>query len=223
MEERIEELAALLRERRRALGLTRTRLAEKCGLKAADIARWERGDDVPGPDQVIVLAEAVGLSDRELRGWLDLSGPSGESPEVAVALTADAAPAPSPFDRRLKLTHSDEPSLGDRWRSWWHGVRARREHSQAQVAAAGRRSRPAILPETPLADYDPAVIVYSDQPSTYETHAEEQLYLTRRLSTAGFLVVLGIALWWALGALGDGLSEVLDLFRSSDTTPSTLP
>ena len=55
------ELARSLRQRRRELGLSRTRLADVSGLAASDIARWERGDGMPRPGELHLLADAVGL------------------------------------------------------------------------------------------------------------------------------------------------------------------
>jgi hypothetical protein len=40
------------------------------------------------------------------------------------------------------------------------------------------------------------------------------MYLLRRIRTASVLLGLGIILWWAFGALGEGVGDVLDLFRA---------
>jgi len=47
---------------------------------------------------------------------------------------------------------------------------------------------------------------------------EEQLYRLRRIRTAGVLLSLAIVLWWAFGALGEGVGDVFDLFRSPAET-----
>jgi hypothetical protein len=47
-------------------------------------------------------------------------------------------------------------------------------------------------------------------------------YRRRIAQTIVVLVVLAVILWWAFGALGDGLGAVLDLFRGEpDPVPTT--
>jgi hypothetical protein len=45
------------------------------------------------------------------------------------------------------------------------------------------------------------------------------MYATRVLLTVAVLVGLAGLLWWAVGAFGEGLSSVLDLFRGEETDP----
>lgn len=54
-----EILIRKLIERRKALGITQTRLAEMTGLKQSNIARLERGTQSPNLDTVIKVASAL--------------------------------------------------------------------------------------------------------------------------------------------------------------------
>lgn len=210
-------LARTLRERRRALGLTRTRLAERAGFSTSDVARWERGETVPGPAQIATLAGAVGLDDDETRALLDLAVDL-TGPEVAVELDLSDDPPSDPFNRRIRPLRSDE-SLSDRVRSKLSGAassgRARTPTTPPRLVAAPvvERELPSVFPDSP-GEYDPSVLVYSTAPSTYPGPGDEQLYLLRRIRTAVVLIGLGLVLWWSVGALGEGLGDVLDLFRT---------
>jgi transcriptional regulator with XRE-family HTH domain len=231
------ELARTLRERRRALGLTRTRLADQIGLETSDVTRWERGDSYPTAKQVVALAEAVGLDERQTQAWLDavvtvdLTGP-----EIAVELVENPDPPADPFARRGTSKKVGAPGLADRvstalgsWRrdsatitplrgaakpapirtapSTATGLVREPRHAVAQL--------PSVFPDPPIASYDPATYVYSTVPSVFPGPGDDQFYLLRRVRTAGVLLVLGVVLWWAVGALGQGLSNVLDLFRGT--------
>lgn len=55
-----ETLIRKLIERRKALGITQTCLAEMTGLKQSNIARFERGTQSPNLDTVIKVARALG-------------------------------------------------------------------------------------------------------------------------------------------------------------------
>jgi len=228
------ELARTLRERRRALGLTRTRLADRLGLATVDIANWERGEALPNGDQIVLLADAVGLDDDETQAWLnavvtvDVSGP-----EVAVEIVDGDVPPANPFSRRIRPLRG-EPSRLDRIRSKVEGRRS--EASSAPVQSFRSQPRPtpsrsaglvsspwpdrdfaAVPPESQSAAYDPAVRVYSARSGRVFTD-EEQLYRLRRIRTTGVLLGLAIVGWWAFGALGEGVGDVFDLFRSPAET-----
>jgi len=228
------ELARTLRERRRALGLTRTRLADRLGLATVDIANWERGEALPNGDQIVLLADAVGLDDDETQAWLnavvtvDVSGP-----EVAVEIVDGDVPPANPFSRRIRPLRGESSRL-DRIRSKVEGRRS--EASSAPVQSFRSQPRPtpsrsaglvsspwsdrdfaAVSPESQSASYDPAVRVYSTRSGRVYT-GEEQLYRLRRIRTAGVLLGLAIVGWWAFGALGEGVADVFDLFRSPAET-----
>ena len=113
---RATELGRSLREQRRALGLTRSRLADRTGISSLDLTRWERGEALPDADQVMALAEAVGFDEAETRRWLDtvvtvdLTGP-----DVAVELLESPDPPSDPFAvSRTSLVKSPQPRLVDR-------------------------------------------------------------------------------------------------------------
>ena len=231
------ELAEALRERRRELGLTRMRLAERCGLAAADIAKWERGEDLPNPDQVAAIAAVVGLDDDDVRDWTDVLG-SGDLPVdiggVAVQTGRVTDPpanpppqpvreiqgAPSRMDRlRLMLGRRSTPPITKVERPGESApARSAPSDRTGLVANLGRRL-PAVFPDSQVGSYDPAVQVYSTAPSTYPGPGGEQLYRLRRIRTTIVLLGLGIIWWWAYGALGEGFSDVLDLFRGPAEVP----
>ena len=231
------ELARTLRERRRSLGLTRTKLAERAGLESVDLAAWERGEEFPDADQIVVLAEAVGLDDAQTRAWLDAAVTVDlTGPEVAVSIEEGQEPPANPFSRRLQPLREDSQRFG-RIRSRVDSLRT--ETTRTTVSAIDkRRERPApasmglvtapppqperdlpsVFPGSPIAGYDPAVRVYSTAATTFPGPDDEQIYTLRRLRTAAVLLGLGIVLWWAVGALGEGIGDVLDLFRSTQET-----
>ena len=227
------ELARTLRERRRALGLTRTRLADRSGIPAVDLGKWERGEDVPNPDQIGLLADAVGLDDEETQAWLDaVITVDITDPEIAVELVEGTGPPANPFSQRLRPLRSD-PSRMERIRARVGELGRKAPSSPTAVerlvkpspprpapsartglVAEPGRELPSVFPDTQIGSFDPAVRVYSTAPATYPNPDDEQIYLLRRIRTASVLLGLGIILWWAFGALGEGFGDVLDLFRT---------
>lgn len=229
----VTELARALRERRRALGLTRTRLADQTGLTASELARWERAEAIPTPEQITLLAEAVGMDDSEVQAWLEVSARIDlTGPEVAVQLVDAPGPPSDPFLKRVMPQRSGG-SLFDRVRSALQGRRpiGTLDRDRPRVVAPARpapkadiglvrrpvvtrRELPSVFPDATQGAYDPVVRVYSTAPSTYPGPGEVRVYALRRIRTAIVLIVLGLVLWWALGALGQGFNDVLDLFRT---------
>jgi DNA-binding XRE family transcriptional regulator len=55
-------LPPLLRDTRRAAGLSQTALAEMVGVRQQHVARWEGGKVVPNAWMAVRLAEALGTS-----------------------------------------------------------------------------------------------------------------------------------------------------------------
>ncbi|MEE9205748.1 MAG: helix-turn-helix domain-containing protein [Acidimicrobiia bacterium] len=231
------ELARTLRERRRALGLTRTRLADRSGIPAVDLGRWERGEAVPNPDQIALLADAVGLDDEETQAWLDAAITVDlTDPEIAVELIEPSGPRANPFSQRLTPLQVDASRLermrarvGEFGRNVPSPIAAverlaklasprpalsARTGLVAQPVGRPDRELPSVFPDTQVGSFDPAVRVYSTAPSTYPSPDDEQMYLLRRIRTASVLLGLGIILWWAFGALGEGVGDVFDLFRA---------
>ena len=128
------ELARTLRERRRALGLTRTRLADRSGIPAADLGKWERGETVPDPDQIGFLADAVGFDDEETQAWLDAAITVDiTAPEIAVELIEMTGPRANPFSQRLTPLRDDLGRL--------ERIRARVEAWVGLLLRRVRRSR----------------------------------------------------------------------------------
>ncbi len=231
------ELARTLRERRRALGLTRTRLADRSGIPAGDLGKWERGEAVPNSDQIGLLADAVGLDDEETQAWLDaVITVDVTDPEIAVELVEPAGPRANPFSQRLTPLRDDSSrlerirarvgELGRNAPSPIATVERLVKPTRPRPAPSARtglvaepvdragRELPSVFPDTQVGSFDSAVTVYSTAPSIYPSPDDEQMYLLRRIRTASVLLGLGIILWWAFGALGEGVGDVLDLFRA---------
>jgi transcriptional regulator with XRE-family HTH domain len=61
-------LGRKIRELRKAKGLNQTQMAEMLGVHLQTISRYERGELVPGPDILSVLAEKFHLDANELLG-----------------------------------------------------------------------------------------------------------------------------------------------------------
>ncbi len=59
----------VLRERREAVGLTRTDLRRICGISREAIGRYERGDSEPNPVMRYALRMALGLPEDADGGW----------------------------------------------------------------------------------------------------------------------------------------------------------
>lgn len=227
------ELARDLRERRRAEGLTRMRLAERCGFATVDLAKWERGEDLPDPGQIAVLAAAVGLDDNQTQVWLDAAATvvaTRTEPGVAAGAAEKGEPRVNPLrqgQHRTDLRRRDgiRPRLVELSGTDPSAVTGRPMKPPPPRPAPNRRTGlvtkpagqtvgelPSVFPDTRA--YDPAVRVYSTTPSTYPGPGDERLYLLRRISAASVLLGLGIILLWAFGALGEGIGDVLDLFRA---------
>ncbi len=216
------EFGRTLRERRRALGLTRTRLAERTGLTVADLGKWERGEDAPGPDEISVLAEAAGFDEDETRAWLDaVVAVDITGPEVSVEIVEGADPPLDPIQRRTQFGRGAEPAASLRVAP----ASAPNHPTPAEGSGLIRRPRPSgrqlpsVFPDVRYADYDPAVRVYSAAPASFPSPDDDRIYLLRRLRTAGVLLTLAVVLWWAFGALGEGMSDLLDLFRAPPEAP----
>ncbi len=231
------KLARTLRERRRALGLTRTRLAERSGLSTPDIAKWERGEDLPDQGQIVALANAVDLDEAETQAWLDVVvSVDVTGPEVAVEIIDGGEPPANPFLERATPLRS-KPNRLHRAREKMsrkprtappvvaglerpvtstptRNAPSPRTGLVAKPAGGPEREFAAVFPDSQTGSRDPAVRVYSTVPSTFPDPGDVQLYRLRRIRTASVLLGLGIILWWAFGALGEGFGDVLDLFRA---------
>ena len=202
--------------------MTRTRLAQRTGLTAADLAKWERGEDAPGPDQISVLAEAVGFDENETSAWLDaVVAVDITGPEASVEIMEAGDPPSDPIHRGMQPERGGDPAASLRV-----APASAPDHSTpAEGSGLIRRPRPSgrqlpsVFPDVRYADYDPAVRIYSAAPARYPTPDDDRMYLLRRLRTAGVLLTLAVVLWWAFGALGEGMGDVLDLFRAPSEAP----
>lgn len=233
------DIARTLRERRRALGLTRSRLADRTGISAGDLTRWERGDDLPGPGEVVTLAEAIGLEVAETQEWLDVVAVDLTGPDVAVELVESAQAPSDPFLNRAALLKAEPPLLARIADRLARRDEKKTEGEPASVTTLPDRKQPtprrpaprtttglvrqprpmatqlpSVFPDPAIAPYDPAVHVYSAAPTRFPSEADEQTYLLRRIRTTAALIGLGLVLWWAMGSLWEGFGDVIDLFRS---------
>ena len=228
------ELGRTLRGRRRALGLTRTRLADRSGITAADLGKWERGEAVPEPDQIGLLADAVGLDDRETQAWLDaVIAVDATDPEIAVELIEPVGPRANPFSQRKPIRADSSRAERIRARVGELGRNAplpfaavdrlvksapprtapsARTGLVAEPVGPTGRELPSVFPDTQAGSFDSTVRVYSTATSIPDP-GDQSMYRLRRIRTASVLLGFGIILWWAFGALGEGVGDVLDLFR----------
>ncbi len=202
--------------------MTRTRLAQRTGVTAADLVKWERGEDAPGPDQISVLAEAVGFDENETSAWLDaVVAVDITGPEASVEIIEAGDPPSDPIHPGTQSRRNAEPAASLRVAP----ASAPGHPTPAEGSGLIRRPRPSgrqlpsVFPDVRYADYDPAVRIYSAAPARYPTPDDDRLYLLRRLRTAGVLLTLAVVLWWAFGALGEGMGDVLDLFRAPTEAP----
>lgn len=89
------EFGQAMRSRRRAVGITRSRLAARLDVPVVRLDRWEHGDEVPGPVELGGLASALGLDTAEAARWAELcaapSVPQGALPRAAPVGAAAAA------------------------------------------------------------------------------------------------------------------------------------
>jgi transcriptional regulator with XRE-family HTH domain len=217
------DIARALRARRSALGLTRERLADRTGIPSSDLTRWERGLSLPTPDEVAVLAEAIDLDADEARAWLDRVNDSGVD-EVAGGVTSNPPTTADGADLMARIadrsSRRDDPAAENDGAS----ISPIKEAAPSRPAPATSTGLvrephqalrlPTVFPDPPLAQYDPAVHVYSTAPLQPLAEDERRLYQLRRIRTAAILIVLGVLLWWALGSLWEGLGDVADLFRT---------
>ena len=80
-------LAQLMGERRKALGLSQAELAEKTGMDRSTLSRLERGEYTPSVDQLLCLAEVLGLSLDEVIRDESVAVVSVPRKQVAIAGT----------------------------------------------------------------------------------------------------------------------------------------
>jgi transcriptional regulator with XRE-family HTH domain len=82
-------LGGELRARRGARGLSRATLAEAVGTRPVIIGRWERGEAIPTPAQVRVLAEVLELPPALAADW------AAAVERVGLAIGPGGPPAPA--------------------------------------------------------------------------------------------------------------------------------
>jgi transcriptional regulator with XRE-family HTH domain len=81
-------LGGELRTRRSARGLSRATLAQAVGTRPVIIGRWERGEAIPTPEQVLVLVEVLDLPPSLTGDWA-----AAERVGLAIGPAGPLAPA----------------------------------------------------------------------------------------------------------------------------------
>lgn len=80
-------LGRFLARRRRMLGITQEKLAERLGVSKSAIAKWETDGGVPDRDNLKRLADVMSVSVDELHRRID--GDNGENTAQNVNITTD--------------------------------------------------------------------------------------------------------------------------------------
>jgi transcriptional regulator with XRE-family HTH domain len=88
-----ERIAARIRERREAAGLSQSELAKRVDVDRQQVAAWESARNKPAEDSFLALARALNTSISYLFGETDHPGPppdwhSGRGPGSAAEATA---------------------------------------------------------------------------------------------------------------------------------------
>src|SRR5262249_5045035 len=98
-----ESFGDVLRNRRRAAGLTQEELAELAGLSVRSVSGWERGEGaVPRRDTLTLLVRALGLSGPERAEFEAMVGRTrAHKPEIPVKLTVLSAADRNPDRHNL--------------------------------------------------------------------------------------------------------------------------
>lgn len=208
------EFGKALRERRTAMDLSRSRLAAATGATAAAVGRWERGEGVPTPAQFAALPDLLRLSPAETEIWRALLDPGRVAAAGPGAGDPPAPPSggePVPVVRRLPTVQQPDPPppAGGRPPVLLPDEERSLRETRRFEGLLSRGNTGAIFP---IPAGPGRVYTYGDGRPTYE--ADRWRY---RVRTVLLLVVLGVMaglLVWAMGELGDGLSAIVDLFRS---------
>ncbi|MBE6617856.1 MAG: helix-turn-helix transcriptional regulator [Ruminococcaceae bacterium] len=64
-----EDLAAIIKRMRKGRGITQRELAEKLGITAQAVSKWERGDACPDIFLLPALAAVFGVTTDEILGY----------------------------------------------------------------------------------------------------------------------------------------------------------
>lgn len=87
-----QSLGELIRERRLGLGLSLGQLATKVSTSAAEVRRWERGEQTPTEESQVVLAELLGVEAAAMANLAaEIELPDPAEPETPTELLSAAA------------------------------------------------------------------------------------------------------------------------------------
>jgi len=87
-----QSLGELIRERRLGLGLSLGQLATKVSTSAAEVRRWERGEQTPSEENQAVLAEMLGVeADAMANLAAEIELPDPVAPETPTEIVSAAA------------------------------------------------------------------------------------------------------------------------------------
>jgi len=97
---------------RRAAGYTQESLAEHLGVDRTTVARWESGEYTPQPWLRPKIAQAFGLSLRELSELVDGGDTTGSAAEVSTPLVkADGVPVLLAGSEQVPVAEQDHDRL----------------------------------------------------------------------------------------------------------------
>ena len=196
----LAEMGRTLRTRRRALGLSRSTLAEAAGTRPVVLGRWERGETAPTPDQAAALAEALDLDPAVAAEWAYPTAPPREAePATAPGARGGLAAWGARLRRRFPSRRRAPSSAAE----------AEVRPARWSLRAFGHPGRRTVLVAPPVALPTPS---YLDDPT------ERRRYLLRWVGTIVLLGALAVFLVWALVELVGSWGAFLDLFRGHRPT-----
>ena len=187
-----------VRYRRTKLGLSQAKLGELVGRAATTIRSWERDTTHPNDPKVIsALAAILAIDEQMLFEKAGIDMPAQEaSPtmEEYLATLRPAEPTPLPDANDSESIESEDTAEDD------PVVPETEPTSNPPVVRAGY-----VAPPDPFVRTAPTPA--ANELSYVEDQGQRQIYRVRTMATLVGIVVLAIALIWAigqsLGALGD--------------------
>ena len=196
-----------VRYRRTKLGLSQAKLGELVGRAATTIRSWERDTTHPNDPQVIsALAAILAIDEQMLFEKAGIDMPAHEASPTMEEYLATLRPADVPSkDEAGDAQRTDEGSLPETDPVQSPPDQAsesgmQEETSNPPVVRAGY-----VAPPDPFVRTAPSPTV--GELSYVEDQGQRQIYRVRTMATLVGIVVLAIALIWAigqsLGALGD--------------------
>jgi transcriptional regulator with XRE-family HTH domain len=213
---------ALVRDRRRALGLSQGQLAAKVNENLVDVRHWEEGEAVPTAETIEKVAEALDLDPHDLAALVGAPDASAEQRVVSAGESDGAA-----VEAKVEVLVPETPDEADeRWGAMWGEESAEtgngeiEDEAPDEMAALAGPDLPtaaipppqASAPSLPIATRSqPAVLL--DPPVSYiEDPIQFRIYWLRAALLVVVTVVLLAVLAWSFGELFAALGQLLDQF-----------